>query len=48
MKHGRLWKNYRPGEMFRQETTIWSLSRLVVALLGYVGYKFFGWDRTEN
>ena len=48
MKHGRLWQNYRPGEMFRQETTIWSLSRLAMALLGYVGYKFFGWDRSEN
>ncbi|MEE9116914.1 MAG: glycosyltransferase family 2 protein, partial [Thermoplasmata archaeon] len=48
MKHGRLWQNYRPGEMFRQETTIWSLSRLGMALLGYVGYKFFGWGRSEN
>ena len=26
----------------RQKTTSWSLLRLSVALLGYVGYKFFG------
>jgi glycosyltransferase involved in cell wall biosynthesis len=47
MKHGRLWRNYRPGEMFRRETTLWSLLRLGMALLGYVGYKFFGWSRSE-
>jgi glycosyltransferase involved in cell wall biosynthesis len=47
-KHGRLWQNYRPVEMFRQKTTIWSLSRLAMALLGYVGYKVFGWSRPEE
>jgi hypothetical protein len=34
--------------MFRQETTVWSLSRLAMALLGYVGYKVFGWSRPEE
>jgi glycosyltransferase involved in cell wall biosynthesis len=48
MKHGRLWKNYRPGEMFRRKATFWSFSRLAMALLGYVGYKFLGWSRPED
>jgi len=42
LKHGALWSRYRPGQMLRQKTTFWSLLRLSVALLGYVGYKFFG------
>src|SRR2546422_408611 len=42
LKHGVLWSRYRPGRMLRQKTTFWSLLRLSVALLGYVGYKFFG------
>src|SRR2546426_1144058 len=42
LKHGVLWSRYRPGQMLRQKTTFWSLLRLSVALLGYVGYKFFG------
>lgn len=41
LKHGRLWKNYRPFEMFKREANFWSLSRLVVAMAGYVGYKLF-------
>ncbi len=45
MKHGKLWQNYRPGEMIRREANFWSFSRLIAALLGYVGYKFFGWPR---
>ncbi|MFQ6061511.1 MAG: glycosyltransferase [Thermoplasmata archaeon] len=47
MKHGRLWKNYRPTEMFKRQANLWSLSRLAAALLGYVGYKFFGKRREE-
>jgi glycosyltransferase involved in cell wall biosynthesis len=42
LKHGRLWRNYRPFEMFKREANIWSLTRLLFALLGYAGYKFFG------
>ena len=42
LKHGVLWSRYRPGRMLRQKTTFWSTLRLSSALLGYVGYKFFG------
>lgn len=42
LKHGVLWSRYRPFQMFRQKTNFWSLLRLSSALLGYVGYKFFG------
>jgi glycosyltransferase involved in cell wall biosynthesis len=42
LKHGALWNRYRPGQMLRQKTTFWSLLRLSIALLGYLGYKFFG------
>jgi len=42
MKHGVLWGHYRPFQMLRQKTNFWSVLRLTSALLGYVGYKFFG------
>jgi len=42
LKHGVLWSRYRPGQMIRQQVNAWSLLRLNTALLGYVGYKFFG------
>ena len=42
MKHGALWRHYRPFQLLRQKTTFWSLLRLSSALLGYAGYKFFG------
>lgn len=45
LKHGTLWRHYRPFAMFRRKTTTWSLVRLAVAMLGYVGYKFFGSTR---
>lgn len=45
LKHGALWRAYRPFQMFRQKTTFWSLLRLSAALLGYVGYKMFGRSR---
>ncbi|MFQ5910812.1 MAG: glycosyltransferase [Thermoplasmata archaeon] len=49
LKHGGLWRNYRPFEMFKREANLWSLTRLVVALLGYAGYKFFGRrESTQN
>jgi len=42
LKHGALWRHYRPLEMVRREATFWSLLRLSAALLGYAGYKYFG------
>src|SRR3990170_748506 len=45
VKHGALWRHYRPLAMFRQRTTAWSLLRLLAALLGYLGYKLFGRPR---
>ena len=47
-KHGSLWGTYRPIEMFRQQATFWSMIRLAVALLGYVGERFFGRLRTAR
>ncbi|MCE5296948.1 MAG: glycosyltransferase [Euryarchaeota archaeon] len=47
MKHGKLWSSYDPLKMFKQKTTFWSLSRLAVALLGYVAFKLFG-DRPSD
>jgi len=41
-KHGALWSTYRPVELFRRQATFWSMARLAVALLGYIGYRFFG------
>lgn len=45
LKHGVLWGHYRPIEMVRRRLNFWSLSRIVMAMMGYVGYKFFGKDR---
>ncbi|HKW43134.1 MAG TPA: glycosyltransferase [Thermoplasmata archaeon] len=45
LKHGRVWRSYRPLEMARREANLWSILRLNGALLGYVGYKFFGRPR---
>lgn len=42
LKHGSLWSRYSPLEMARRRMTFWALARLFMALLGYVGYKFFG------
>jgi glycosyltransferase involved in cell wall biosynthesis len=42
LKHGQLWSHYRPEAMFRRRATFWSVVRLLVALLGYVGFKLFG------
>jgi len=42
MKHGALWRSYRPFEMFKRQVTLWSLLRLSVALTGYLAYKLFG------
>lgn len=48
LKHGRLWQNYRPSEMLKGEANFWFYSRLMAALLGYVGYRFFGWPRQNG
>ncbi|HII40162.1 MAG TPA: glycosyltransferase [Thermoplasmata archaeon] len=45
LKHGSLWRAYRPFEMARQKTNFLSLLRLVTALLGYGAYKLFGRER---
>ena len=42
LKHGVLWSRYRLRAMLRPKTNVWSLLRLNAALMGYVGYKFFG------
>ncbi|MFQ5553342.1 MAG: glycosyltransferase [Thermoplasmata archaeon] len=42
LKHGSLWSRYSPLEMARRRMTFWALGRLVMAVLGYLGYKFFG------
>jgi GT2 family glycosyltransferase len=47
LKHGSLWGRYDPIKMFRQKVTFWSLTRLTMAMLGYVGYKAFGGKRTR-
>jgi glycosyltransferase involved in cell wall biosynthesis len=41
LKHGRLWDSYDPLRMFKQRMTFWSFTRLVVAMMGYVGFKLF-------
>ncbi len=42
LKHGQLWGNYRPLEMVRREHDLWSITRLSLALLGYLAYKALG------
>lgn len=42
MKHGKLWGSYDPLKMFKQKMTMWAFIRLFVAMMGYVGFKFFG------
>lgn len=42
LKYGRLWSNYRPLELFRRRMTLYSMLRVFMALMGYVGYKLFG------
>lgn len=41
LKHGRLWKNYRPIEMIKANITFWYLARISIAFLGYFTCKFF-------
>ncbi len=46
LKHDLLWRHYQPVEMVNRRMNAWALARVVAALLGYVGYKFFGPGRT--
>jgi glycosyltransferase involved in cell wall biosynthesis len=48
LKHGSLWKNYRPLDMFRRKMSFHGLLRVSMALLGYLGYKLFGEKRTVS
>ncbi|WP_019178116.1 glycosyltransferase [Methanomassiliicoccus luminyensis] len=41
LKHGNLWGKYDPLKMFKQKMTFWALLRLIVALMGYIGFKLF-------
>jgi len=41
LKHGKLWGKYDPLKMFKQKMTFWAFTRLIVAMLGYVGFKLF-------
>ncbi|MDW5563811.1 MAG: glycosyltransferase [Methanomassiliicoccus sp.] len=41
LKHGNLWGRYDPLRMFKQKMTFWALTRLVIALMGYIGFKLF-------
>jgi glycosyltransferase involved in cell wall biosynthesis len=45
LKHGRLWGSYNPTGMLKHSVSILSLSRLAVAMMGYVSGKFFGEKR---
>jgi len=42
LKHGPLWSNYNPTIMLKRKITLLSLSRLAVAMLGYISCKLFG------
>lgn len=42
LKHHLLWRHYQPVEMVNRRLNAWAFARVVVALLGYVGYKLFG------
>ncbi len=42
LKHKILWRQYRPVEMVHRRMNSWSLSRVMSAMIGYLGYKFFG------
>jgi glycosyltransferase involved in cell wall biosynthesis len=41
LKHGNLWGKYDPLRMFKQKMTFWAFTRLIVAMLGYIGFKLF-------
>ena len=41
LKHGKLWGKYDPLRMFKQRMTFWAFTRLIVAMMGYIGFKLF-------
>ena len=41
MKHGRLWSSYKPTRLIETSNSFWAMSRLAVAVLGYVMCKLF-------
>ncbi len=41
LKHGNLWGKYDPLRMFKQRMTFWAFLRLIVAMMGYIGFKLF-------
>ena len=41
MKHGNLWPSYKPQRLLETSRSVWAVSRLLVAVLGYVLCKFF-------
>lgn len=46
LKHGRLWKSYRPLELFRRKPSFYGAVRTASALMGYAGYKLYGSRRS--
>jgi glycosyltransferase involved in cell wall biosynthesis len=41
MKHGRLWSSYKPQRLLETSKSVWAVSRLSFAVLGYVICKFY-------
>ena len=41
MKHGNLWPSYKPTRLIETSNSIWAISRLIVAVLGYLMCKLF-------
>jgi GT2 family glycosyltransferase len=41
MKHGNLWPSYKPQRLLETSRSVWAVSRLAMAVLGYVMCKAF-------
>ncbi len=48
LRHRLLWRQYKPLEMVHRRLNAWSLSRISMAMLGYVAYRFFGEGRSQS
>ena len=53
MKHGNLWSSYKPTRLMETSNSIWAVSRLGVAVVGYLMCKLFekapgGIDRSKE
>ena len=46
LKHGGLWKRYKPEQMYRSAGSFWGLARIGFALLGYIACKIY-WKPPE-